>query len=108
MAGDGGCSGWTACMRTRPRTLRSSMAGRRFSGGSRRPKGAGTPNVRTSAFRKLTKLDLAFLLILLGVGGRLLLLPAANAETGLAAAMLAGGLPRLRGPLRPPLAAVGG
>lgn len=66
------------------------MAGRRLSGGSRRPKGAETTNVRTSAFRKLTKLDLAFLLILLGVGGRLALLRVANVETVLAASMLAG------------------
>jgi hypothetical protein len=44
----------------------------------------------TPAFRKLTKLDLAFLLILVGVGGRLLLLRVANVETVLAASMLAG------------------
>ena len=45
---------------------------------------------RNPAFRKLTKLDLAFLLILLGVGGRLALLRVANVETVLAASMLAG------------------
>ena len=45
---------------------------------------------RTPAFRKLTKLDIAFLLILVGVGGRLLLLRVANVETVLAASMLAG------------------
>lgn len=45
------------------------------------------------AFRKLTKLDLAFLLVVLGVGGRLLLrsvFHVANIETVLAASMLAG------------------
>jgi len=42
------------------------------------------------AFRKLTKLDLAFLLIILGVGGRLVLLRVANVETVLAASMIAG------------------
>ncbi len=44
-------------------------------------------------FRKLTKIDLAFLLLLLGVGGRLLLrsvFHVANIETVLAASMLAG------------------
>ena len=46
--------------------------------------------VRSPAFRKLTKLDLAFLLILLGVGGRLALLRVANVETVLAASMIAG------------------
>jgi len=46
--------------------------------------------VRNAAFRKLTKLDLAFLLILLGVGGRLALLRVANVETVLAASMIAG------------------
>jgi len=46
--------------------------------------------VRNPAFRKLTKLDLAFLLILLGVGGRLALLRVANVETVLAASMIAG------------------
>ncbi len=45
---------------------------------------------RAPAFRKFTKLDLAFLLILVGVGGRLLLLRVANVETVLAASMLAG------------------
>ena len=45
---------------------------------------------RRSSFRKLTKLDLAFLLIVVGVGGRLLLLRMANVETVLAASMLAG------------------
>ncbi len=45
---------------------------------------------RPRAFRKLTKLDLTFLLILLGVGGRLLLVRVANVETVLAASMLAG------------------
>ena len=45
---------------------------------------------RAPAFRKLTKLDLAFLLVLLGVGGRLVLLHVANVETVLAASMLAG------------------
>src|SRR2546426_12756314 len=83
------------------------MAGRRFSGGSRRPKGAETTNVRTSAFRKLTKLDLAFLLILLGVGGRLVLLRAANVETVLAASMLAGALPGRRYSFGVPLAVMG-
>ena len=46
--------------------------------------------LRTPAFRKLTKLDLAFLLILVGVGGRLVLLRVANVETVLAVSMLAG------------------
>jgi hypothetical protein len=48
---------------------------------------------RPSAFRKLTKLDLAFLLVLLGVGGRLVIrgvFHTANIETVLAASMLAG------------------
>jgi hypothetical protein len=45
---------------------------------------------RAPAFRKFAKLDLAFLLILVGVGGRLLLLRVANVETVLAASMLAG------------------
>ena len=48
---------------------------------------------RPSAFRKLTKLDLAFLLILVGVGGRLLLrtvFHTPNIETVLAVSMLAG------------------
>ncbi len=45
---------------------------------------------RAPAFRKFTKLDLAFLLILVGVGGRLLLLRVANVETVLAVSMLAG------------------
>lgn len=43
-----------------------------------------------SAFRRLTKPDLAFLLVLVGIGGRLLLLRVANVETVLAASMLAG------------------
>ena len=47
---------------------------------------------RRSRFRKLTKLDLAFLLILGGVTGRLLLLRVANVETVLAVSMLAGAL----------------
>ena len=47
---------------------------------------------RAPGFRKLTKLDVAFLLILVGVGGRLLLLRVANVETILAASMLAGAL----------------
>src|SRR3972149_10794321 len=47
---------------------------------------------RRSRFRKLTKLDLAFLLILGGVAGRLLLLRVANVETVLAVSMLAGAL----------------
>ena len=46
--------------------------------------------LRVPAFRKLTKLDLAFLLIILGVGGRLVLLRVANVETVLAASMIAG------------------
>ena len=45
---------------------------------------------RTPAFRRFTRLDLAFLLILFGVGGRLLLLRVANVETVLAVSMLAG------------------
>ena len=48
---------------------------------------------RTPAFRKLTKLDFAFLLILLGVGGRLLfrsVFHTANIETVLAVSMIAG------------------
>lgn len=48
---------------------------------------------RPPAFRKLTKLDFAFLLILLGVGGRLLfrsVFHTANIETVLAASMIAG------------------
>ena len=48
--------------------------------------------LRVPAFRKLTKLDIAFLLILVGVGGRLLLLRVANVETILAASMIAGAL----------------
>ena len=47
---------------------------------------------RSPGFRRLTKLDVAFLLILVGVGGRLLLLRVANVETILAASMLAGAL----------------
>ncbi len=48
---------------------------------------------RPRAFRRLTKLDLAFLLVLVGVGGRLLLrsvFHTANIETVLAASMIAG------------------
>ncbi|HEY4705360.1 MAG TPA: DUF6580 family putative transport protein [Thermoplasmata archaeon] len=45
---------------------------------------------RPGAFRKLSRLDLAFLLVLFGIGGRLLLLRVANVETVLAASMLAG------------------
>jgi len=60
------------------------------SGGSRFPRGDDTAAPRTPAFRKLTKIDLAFLLVLAGVGGRLLLLRVANVETVLAASMLAG------------------
>src|SRR3972149_3289490 len=89
-AGGGGCSGSTACTRTRPRTSRSSRAGRGSCGGSRLPRGAETMAGRAPAFRKFTKLDLAFLLILVGVGGRLLLLRVANVETVLAVSMLAG------------------
>src|SRR5207247_5977913 len=91
MAGDGGCSGSTAYTRTPPRTSASCMAGRRSCGGSRHPKGADPMAARTPAFRKLTKLDLAFLLILLGVGGRLALLRVANVGTVLGASLLAGG-----------------
>jgi len=46
--------------------------------------------IQRSRFRKLTRLDLAFLLVLVGVVGRLLLLNVANVETVLAASMLAG------------------
>src|SRR2546422_8875822 len=66
------------------------MGERRSSGGSQPRRGAETTAQRTPAFRKLTKLDLAFLLILVGVGGRLVLLRVANVETVLAASMLAG------------------
>ena len=45
---------------------------------------------RPRSFRKLTKLDLAFLMVLVGVGGRLLLIRVANVETVLAVSMLAG------------------
>ena len=68
------------------------MGERRSSGGSQPRRGAETTAQRSPAFRKLTKLDLAFLLILVGVGGRLLLLRVANVETILAASMVAGAL----------------
>lgn len=47
---------------------------------------------RRSPFRKLNRLDLAFLLVVVGVAGRLLLLRVANVETVLAVSMLAGAL----------------
>lgn len=46
----------------------------------------------SSRFRNLPKLDVAVLLVLVGVGGRLLLVRVANVETVLAVSMLAGAL----------------